>query len=110
MHPAMAPLVPLWNAGRLAAVHATGLPAPNRSHFAAMEELEDADPGSAKRTGWLNRLVGSDDVSSTLQALAVGASIPTSMIGPEPVMAFSSLDTASLAGGGPRRATRADCG
>jgi uncharacterized protein (DUF1501 family) len=99
MHPAMAPLVPLWNAGKLAAVHATGLPVPNRSHFAAMEELEDADPGSSKRTGWLNRLVGSDDVSSNLQALAVGASIPTSMIGPEPIMAFSSLDTASLAGG-----------
>jgi uncharacterized protein (DUF1501 family) len=99
MHPAMAPLVPLWNAGKLAAIHATGLPAPNRSHFAAMEELEDADPGSSKRTGWLNRLVGSDDVSSNLQALAVGAGIPTSMIGPEPIMAFSDLDTASLAGG-----------
>jgi uncharacterized protein (DUF1501 family) len=99
MHPAMAPLVPLWTAGRLAAIHATGLPAPNRSHFAAMEELEDADPGSNRRTGWLNRLVGNDDVSSNLQALAVGASVPTSMIGPEPVMAFGSLDTASLAGG-----------
>ena len=99
MHPAMAPLVPLWDAGKLAAIHATGLPAPNRSHFAAMEELEDADPGSAQRTGWLNRLVGSDDVSSNLQALAVGAGIPTSMIGPEPIMAFSDLDTASLAGG-----------
>jgi uncharacterized protein (DUF1501 family) len=99
MHPAMAPLVPLWNAGKLAAIHATGLPAPNRSHFAAMEELEDADPGSAQRTGWLNRLVGHDDVSSTLQAVAVGSSLPTSMIGPEPVMSFGSLDTASLAGG-----------
>jgi len=99
MHPAMAPLVPLWNAGKLAAIHATGLPVPNRSHFAAMEELEDADPGSAQRTGWLNRLVGSDDVSSNLQALAVGSSIPTAMIGPEPIMGFSSLDAANLAGG-----------
>ena len=51
LHPALAPLVPLWNAGRLAAVHATGLPAPNRSHFAAMEEVEDADPGSSARVG-----------------------------------------------------------
>ena len=31
MHPAMAPLMPLWNAGKLAAVHAAGLPAPNLS-------------------------------------------------------------------------------
>ncbi len=46
LHPQLAPLLPLWNAGKLAAVHATGLPAPNRSHFAAMEEVEDADPGS----------------------------------------------------------------
>ena len=33
----------------MAAVHATGLPAPNRSHFSAMEEVEDADPGSDRR-------------------------------------------------------------
>jgi uncharacterized protein (DUF1501 family) len=99
MHPAMAPLAPLWSAGRLAAIHATGLPAPNRSHFSAMEELEDADPGSTKRVGWLNRLVGSDNVSSTLQALVVGPSVPTSMIGPAPVMALASLETARVAGG-----------
>ncbi|WP_051551585.1 DUF1501 domain-containing protein [Nocardioides sp. URHA0020] len=99
MHPAMAPLLPLWNSGKLAAIHATGLPAPNRSHFAAMEELEDADPGSSRRVGWLNRLVGNDNVSSTLQGLVVGSSVPTSMVGPEPVMSFASLDTANLAGG-----------
>ena len=58
--PQLAPLLPLWNAGKLAAVHATGLPAPNRSHFAAMEEVEDADPGSTPASGWLNRLVGTD--------------------------------------------------
>ena len=99
MHPALAPLLPLWSAGKLAAVHATGLPAPNRSHFAAMEELEDAAPGSTTRVGWLNRLVGSDRGSSTLQGLVVGPSIPTSMVGPEPVMAIASLDTADIAGG-----------
>ena len=57
LHPAMADLVPLWTAGKVAAVHATGLPVANRSHFAAMEEMEDADPGSSERVGWLNRLV-----------------------------------------------------
>jgi uncharacterized protein (DUF1501 family) len=45
LHPSLAPLLPLWNAGKVAAVHATGLPVANRSHFAAMEQLEDADPG-----------------------------------------------------------------
>jgi uncharacterized protein (DUF1501 family) len=57
-HPELAPLMPLWNAGELAVVQGAGLPAPNRSHFAAMEELEDAAPGSDARVGWLNRLVG----------------------------------------------------
>ena len=60
LHPNLAPLLPLWTSGKLAAVHATGLPAPNRSHFAAMEEVEDADPGSSARVGWLNRLIGLD--------------------------------------------------
>lgn len=104
LHPAMAPLLPLWDAGRLAAVHATGLPAPNRSHFSAMEELEDADPGSSQRIGWLNRLVGNDGSEGTLRALAVGSSLPTAMVGPEPVMSFANLDRARIAGTS-RRAT-----
>src|SRR5918998_6494039 len=32
LHPSLAPLLPFWTAGQMAAVHATGLPAPNRSH------------------------------------------------------------------------------
>ena len=60
LHPAFEPLLPFWTAGKVAAVHATGLPAPNRSHFAAMEEVEDANPWSSVRSGWLNRLVGTD--------------------------------------------------
>ena len=44
LHPRFAPLLPMWKAGTLAAVHAVGLPQPNRSHFAAMEEIEDAAP------------------------------------------------------------------
>ncbi len=48
----------MWQAGSFGAVHAVGLPAPNRSHFAAMEEIEYADPGSSARVGWINRAVG----------------------------------------------------
>ena len=69
MHPALAPLMPLWSTGKLGWVHASGLPAPNRSHFSAMEALEDAAPGSSTRTGWLNRLIGlPDGDASPLQA------------------------------------------
>lgn len=95
LHPELAPLVPFWNAGTMAAVHATGLPAPNRSHFSAMEELEDADPGSSVRTGWLNRLIGLDDIISPLQAFNVSGGVPpASLYGPEPTM--SGEDVASV--------------
>ncbi|MBF4161699.1 DUF1501 domain-containing protein [Nocardioides acrostichi] len=98
LHPALAPLVPMWSAGTMAAVHATGMQVPNRSHFAAMEVVEDADPGSSERVGWLNRLIGELPGESPLQGLALGAEAPTSMFGPQPTMGFASLDKAVIAG------------
>ncbi len=105
LHPALAPLLPLWRDGRMAAVHATGLPAPNRSHFSAMEEIEDADPGSPARVGWLNRLVGRDGDTDPLHALHLGGPVPpTALLGPHPVGAAPAVDDIVLAGtdtGGP---------
>ena len=99
LHPSLAPLLPLWDAGKLAAVHATGLPAPNRSHFAAMEEVEDANPGSTTRAGWLNRLIGTDASSSPLQGLSLGGGVmPTSLFGPEPVMSADEIDDVAIPG------------
>ncbi|VXC52056.1 DUF1501 domain-containing protein [Nocardioides sp. AX2bis] len=99
LHPALAPLLPMWNNGELAAVHATGLPVANRSHFAAIEEVEDADPGSAARTGWLNRLLGEAPALSPLTGVSVtGGAPPASMFGENPAMSFLSLATATIAG------------
>jgi uncharacterized protein (DUF1501 family) len=99
LHPAMSALVPLWEAGKVAAFHATGLPTANRSHFAAMEELEDADPGSSTRVGWLNRLVGGTPGSSPLQGFSAGTStIPTSLVGPQPTMSAGDVDEVELPG------------
>ena len=99
LHPELAPLLPLWRAGRLAAVHATGLPAPNRSHFAAMEEVEDADPGSAVRRGWLNRLLGVDPARHPLHGFHLGGGVvPASLYGPEPVMAAGRVDAVTVPG------------
>ncbi|NHC24386.1 DUF1501 domain-containing protein [Nocardioides sp. IC4_145] len=99
LHPNLAPLLPLWRSGRLAAVHATGLHAPNRSHFAAMEEVEDANPGSAARQGWLNRLIGTDANRSPLQAVNLGGGVlPASLYGVEPVMSTGSVDAVSIPG------------
>ncbi|GAA1772480.1 DUF1501 domain-containing protein [Nocardioides hankookensis] len=109
LHPALAPLLPLWDAGTLAAVHATGLPAPNRSHFAAMEAVEDADPGSAARSGWLNRLIGTTSGTSPLQGFNLAGGVtPTSLYGPAPTMSAGKVDDVRLPGeedgdGGRRR-------
>lgn len=99
LHPSLAPLLPMWNAGKVAAVHATGLPVANRSHFAAMEELEDADPGSTARVGWINRLIGTDDYTNPLQAVGMGFSTPiTAMYGPEGTVTTAAVDDMVLAG------------
>ncbi|WP_148611947.1 DUF1501 domain-containing protein [Nocardioides rubriscoriae] len=83
LHPALAPLMGMWGAGTMGAVHAVGLPAPNRSHFAAMEQIEDADPGSAARVGWINRVTGLDTTAAPETAVSLGETLlPVSMLGP----------------------------
>ena len=98
LHPALAPLLPMWNDGSLAAVHATGMAAPNRSHFAAMEAIEDAAPGSNERNGWLNRLLGELPGASPLQGTAMGNQVPTSLFGANPAFVVGRVDQAKVAG------------
>src|SRR4051812_24999895 len=45
LHPALAPLQPLWQEKRLAIVHAVGSPDPTRSHFDAQDFMESGTPG-----------------------------------------------------------------
>ena len=99
LHPQFAPLMPMWNDGSFAVVNAVGLANPNRSHFAAMEEVEDADTGSPERRGWVNRLVGLDEQVSPIEATQIGSAIvPTSLYGEAPVLAFTDIDDMSLPG------------
>jgi uncharacterized protein (DUF1501 family) len=99
LHPQMAPLQWLWDEGSLAAVHAVGLAVPNRSHFSAMEEVEDADPGTTTRQGWVNRMIGLNTRSDPQEAVHLTDSIlPTILSGPAPALAASRLDQISLVG------------
>ena len=50
LHPALAPLVPVFQAGELAIVEAAGSPDPTRSHFDAQDYMESAHPASKRRT------------------------------------------------------------
>ncbi|MBA4607169.1 DUF1501 domain-containing protein [Aeromicrobium sp. Marseille-Q0843] len=95
LHPSFAPLAGLWDSGRMAAIHAVGLPTPNRSHFEAMELVEDADPGSSERIGWLNRVIGCFTSNDVFDGIQVGSTVmPTALIGPEP--SFATSDFTSL--------------
>jgi uncharacterized protein (DUF1501 family) len=97
LHPALSPLSWLWQNGEMAAVHAVGMSAPSRSHFAAMELIEDAAPGSSLRQGWVNRMVGLD--GEAVDAVHVGSSTPpTLVLGPSPTLALGSLAEVELKG------------
>jgi uncharacterized protein (DUF1501 family) len=99
LHPSMAPLAWLYDGGELAAVHAVGMERPNRSHFLAMEEIEDADPGSSVRRGWVNRMVGLNRVSKPTEAVHInGTMVPTMLAGPAPTLAAAKLERFALAG------------
>jgi uncharacterized protein (DUF1501 family) len=99
LHPKLAPLLDMWNGGQLAAIHAAGLTTANRSHFSAMEEVEEAHPGSSQRVGWLNRLVGASSTRhNPLQGVGVvGGPPPTEISGPIPLMTIGSLADATIA-------------
>jgi uncharacterized protein (DUF1501 family) len=99
LHPKMAPLVPLWNAGKMAAVHAVGLEVPNRSHFKAIEEIEDSRPGSNERRGWVNRMIGAGGIVGPTEAVHLTSPLTPSMLaGPSATMATDSFESLQLAG------------
>ncbi|AGZ41581.1 DUF1501 domain-containing protein [Actinoplanes friuliensis] len=99
LHPALAPLLPFWKARTFGAVQAVGQPAPNRSHFSAMEELERAAPGTSLRTGWLDRMLGGLGAASPFNGVSLGSPMPARvMAGPAPALGMRSLDDFSLFG------------
>ncbi|MDP9443506.1 MAG: DUF1501 domain-containing protein [Actinomycetota bacterium] len=99
LHPAMKPLEWMYQGGELAAVHAVGMPQPNRSHFLAMEEIEDAAPGSEIRQGWVNRMIGLDTDGAPSEAVHLTDSIvPTMLVGDAPSLSTNKLSRIQLSG------------
>jgi uncharacterized protein (DUF1501 family) len=108
LHPALAPLVPLWENKALAIVHACGSPDATRSHFDAQDYMESGTPG-VKRTedGWLARTVRSlPPDPSPLRAVALVPFLPRSLAGEPTAIATSSLAELDLRPGPVASATR----
>lgn len=81
-NPALAPLVPLYQAGRLAVVHATGFLLGSRSHFDCQDFMERAALNSAGvSSGWLNRHLEAVGVTETFEAVGVGKALQLALRG-----------------------------
>jgi uncharacterized protein (DUF1501 family) len=95
LHPALAPLKPIYDQQHLAIVHAAGSPDPTRSHFDAQDYMESGTPGiKSTRNGWMNRaLPKATQKPSPVRAVSLGAVMPRSLAGDNSAIALESLAT-----------------
>ncbi len=98
LHPALEPLMDLYQGKRMAIVPATGMPSDTRSHFDAMEFMELGTPDNRQtKTGWITRHLQSAPRASKAtnvlsSALSIGDGLPTSMLGGLDATAMDSPD------------------
>jgi len=103
LHPSLAPLLPLYRAGHLAAIQACGSPNNSRSHFTSQDLMESGvDEDLSVQDGWLNRLMACcpEDAAkiSPFRAVSMTPVIPRSLQGPQDSMAIRDLDTFGMVG------------
>jgi uncharacterized protein (DUF1501 family) len=74
LHPALQPLVPLWDAGQLAILPQIGFAADSRSHFESLAAWWTASPEHRQTTGWIGRWLDATGAANDnpLAALALG--------------------------------------
>jgi len=94
LHPALAPLKPLWDRKELAIVHAAGSPDPTRSHFDAQDYMESGTPGmKATPDGWLNRaLPPESDKPSPVRAVSLGPVLARTVTGANSAVALQNVN------------------
>lgn len=116
LHPAMASMKPLYDAGNLAVVHAAGSPDSTRSHFDAQDYMESGTPGvKATTDGWLNRALQAEVLQgkplqgkplqgkpTAFRAVALGTQVPRTLQGKVPAVALANVGDFSVAGKGPQ--------
>lgn len=96
LNPAAAALKPVYDAGDLAIIHATGAPFANRSHFQTQLEMEHGFAGSRNNVkGWMARHFLShpqpalDDFP--FRAIAIGNALPESLRGARAASALNNV-------------------
>jgi uncharacterized protein (DUF1501 family) len=103
LHPRMAPLVPYFQRGELAIVHACGSNDETRSHFDAQDYMESGTPGvKSTRDGWMNRYLHAKEHerASPFRAVALAPQLPRSLQGSAPALAIGQLAQFGVRAGG----------
>jgi uncharacterized protein (DUF1501 family) len=101
LHPALSPLIPLWQDASLAIVHAVGSPDPTRSHFDAQDFMESGTPGrKSTDDGWLNRSlqVRPAQGATPFRAVSMTPTLPRALSGAAPTVAMTSIRSFDLRG------------
>ncbi len=102
LHPALEPLIPLWQEKSLAFVHAVGSPDGTRSHFDAQDFMESGTPGrKGTEDGWMNRHLQAhpDQHSTPFRGVALTPTLPRSLAGRASAVAMSGIRQFGLRGG-----------
>jgi len=104
LNPALGGLLPLYEAGDLAIVHAAGSTHGTRSHFDAQDFMERAAPGDhAIHDGWLNRYLGLLAEQRSWSGISLGSAEALALSGAAPSLAIGSIETFVLQGAPGRR-------
>jgi uncharacterized protein (DUF1501 family) len=99
LNPALAPLLPLYESGALAFVHAAGSPDPSRSHFDCQDFMERAAPGDRTRVdGWLARYLAVAGGGRSIAGVTLRNARAKALQGSAPSLAFASLGALSFTG------------
>ena len=110
LHPALAPLKPLWDRGLLAPIHAVGSPSATRSHFDAQDYMESATPDmKGTSDGWLNRYLATSGTCeqcavTPFRAVAMTPQTPRVLQGSAPSVAMNSVADFTVRSGGAQAA------
>lgn len=102
LHPALAPFLPIFKDGHLAAIQACGSPDGTRSHFDAQDFMEAGTPGEKRYAdGWMSRAVLAcpedraklEQANSPFRAVAMGCDngLPRSLQGEIGALAIPDL-------------------
>jgi uncharacterized protein (DUF1501 family) len=94
LHPALKPMMEIWEDKALAIIHATGSPDPTHSHFDAMDYMERGTPGEKTLpSGWIGRhlkTVGGEN-ETPFRAVGMGGVMAASLRGQVAVTTLQSI-------------------